>query len=48
MNIASELIGKNNILTGLELYCLLTSILFHDTGNIIDREDHQRKISQIY
>lgn len=34
--------------SGTDLYCLLLSIAFHDSGNIFDREDHQRKISQIY
>lgn len=49
MNIAFELLGHDlKKLNGLESYCLLVSILFHDTGNIIDRIDHQRKVSQVY
>ncbi|MGB6872656.1 MAG: hypothetical protein WBE46_00695 [Dehalococcoidia bacterium] len=35
-------------LSGLELYCLILSILFHDVGNIFGREDHQRRVAEIY
>ena len=35
-------------LTGLELYCLILSILFHDVGNIFGREDHQHRVAEIY
>jgi hypothetical protein len=35
-------------LAGMELYCLLLSILFHDVGNIIDRKQHQAEVSPIY
>lgn len=39
--------GKNK-LHALDLYCLILSILFHDTGNIFGRKDHHKKISKIY
>ena len=35
-------------LSGLELHCLILSILFHDVGNIFGREDHQHKVAEIY
>lgn len=31
-----------------ELYCLILTILFHDTGNIFDRSEHQRQVAVIY
>src|SRR6267378_177026 len=40
--------GTKSGLTGLDLYCLILSILFHDSGNIFGRRDHQKKISKIY
>lgn len=41
---AWELLGDDiDKLSGIDLYCLLLSILFHDTGNIQGREDHQRQ-----
>ena len=49
---AEELLGsEENIrknLRGTDLYCLILSILFHDVGNIYDRREHQRRISQVY
>lgn len=39
--------GKQKI-KSLDLYCLILSILFHDTGNIFGRKDHHKKISKIY
>lgn len=38
----------NEQLTAMELYLLILSVMFHDSGNIYGRDDHQRKISQIY
>lgn len=35
-------------LNGIELYILILSILFHDVGNIFNREDHRNQISPIY
>ncbi len=35
-------------ITGMDLYCLLMSILFHDVGNIFGRDDHQKNCIQIY
>jgi hypothetical protein len=35
-------------LSGVEIYCLGMSILFHDAGNIYGREDHQRHIANIF
>lgn len=56
LDIAASLLGLEDIyaeayptdLTGLELYCLILSILFHDVGNIFGREDHQRRVAEIY
>ena len=35
-------------LSGVELYCLILSILFHDVGNIFGREEHQHRVAEIY
>jgi len=35
-------------LSSVELYCLILGAVFHDTGNIFGRENHQRNISKIY
>ncbi len=35
-------------LSGVELYCLILSGLFHDVGNILGREEHQYKVAEIY
>jgi hypothetical protein len=45
-----NLIIGNDIskLSGTELYCLTLATLFHDTGNLGGRHDHQHKISSIY
>ncbi|MGE0090795.1 MAG: hypothetical protein AB7S50_15085 [Bacteroidales bacterium] len=46
---SERLLGKAAIkFSGMDLYCLLMAILFHDVGNIFDREEHQRNISSIY
>jgi len=49
---AQELLGttthETKKLNGVELYCLLLSILFHDVGNIENRNEHQKQVSQIY
>lgn len=34
--------------TGYELYLLAVAVLFHDTGNLFGRDDHQNKISEIF
>lgn len=31
-----------------ELYCLLISVLFHDVGVLLGREDHRNKLDEIY
>jgi len=39
---AKKLLGDDiGEFTGLELYCLIFSILFHDVGNIFNRQKHQ-------
>ena len=49
LNNAEKLLGNDiNNLRPLELYLLIMVIIFHDAGNIFDREDHQHKIAQIY
>jgi len=46
---ACELLGNEiSKLNGMELYCLLLSILFHDVGNIVDRKKHEAEVSPIY
>jgi hypothetical protein len=40
--------NQRHSLTGMEMYSLIMAVLFHDVGNIYGREDHQRKIAQIY
>lgn len=35
-------------ITALDMYILCLSILFHDVGNINGRDDHNRKVSDIY
>ena len=53
---AASLLGLEDVdveeylteLTGLELYCLILSILFHDVGNVFGREDHQHRVAEIY
>jgi len=37
-----------NKFSGLDLYCLILAILFHDAGNIFGREEHRSNISKIY
>lgn len=43
---AIGLTGK--LLTPAELYVLCLSIMFHDVGNAISREGHERRIAKIY
>jgi hypothetical protein len=38
----------HNQLQEMELYTLILSVVFHDSGNIYGRKDHQRKVSKIY
>ena len=40
--------GCVNSLSGVELYCLGMSILFHDAGMIYGREEHQQHIGRIF
>ncbi|MES2661170.1 MAG: hypothetical protein V4689_21295 [Verrucomicrobiota bacterium] len=35
-------------LCSLHWLCLISSILYHDVGNVIDRKDHQHKVEEIY
>jgi len=49
LNNAEKLLEKDDSdLTPIEFYMLCLCILFHDVGNIEGRQDHQRKISEIY
>lgn len=53
MDNATKLIGLENEdsdvnLNGVELYCLLLSVLFHDVGNVFGREEHQHKVAKVY
>lgn len=46
---AEKLLGFDvDKLSGIELYCLIMAIIFHDAGNVFNRDDHQNKIAQIY
>lgn len=49
-NNAASLIGKdgNRKYNAVELYFLALSILFHDVGNINGRQDHNKKVTDIY
>ncbi len=40
--------NNKDSISGMEMYSLILAILFHDAGNIYGRDDHQRKISDIY
>ena len=46
---AAELCNANeqNILTAYESYVLLLAIQLHDVGNILGRDDHEKKISDV-
>jgi HD superfamily phosphodiesterase len=46
---AHRLLGAGiSDLTGLELYCLILAILFHDVGNVLGRDEHQKKVAKVY
>lgn len=47
---AARLIGEEgkNKFSGVELYFLALSILFHDVGNINGRKGHNKKVTDIY
>jgi len=48
---AAKLMGDvkgDPVYTGIDCYCLLLAILFHDVGNIYGRDDHQNKIDEVY
>ena len=44
---AKDILSDVNQLTGYEIYLLLCAIHFHDVGNILGREDHEKKIDDI-
>jgi hypothetical protein len=49
LNNVYDLLGEDiRNISGVELYILCKSVLFHDVGNLHNRRDHQKKISQIY
>lgn len=48
LNNAWHLISGECCMNPVELYVLCSSILFHDTGNIEGRKDHQNKVDEIY
>ncbi len=35
-------------LTGMDLYCLAMTILFHDVGNLFGRKEHHKKLGEIF
>lgn len=35
-------------LSGIEMYCLGMCILFHDTGNVYGRENHQGNVAEVF
>lgn len=45
-----QLLGDEELskLNACELYCLLISVLLHDVGNLHGRENHSKKITNIY
>lgn len=46
---AEQLLGEHiSDFSGTELYCLILAILFHDVGNIFEREEHQRNVAEVY
>src|SRR5208337_539406 len=49
---AESLLGTESELkksfSGTDLYCLALSILFHDVGNVFNREEHQHKVAEVY
>ena len=47
---AACLIGQDGVsrYSGVELYFLSLTILLHDVGNINGREDHNKKVTDIY
>ena len=46
---AGNLLGDEvEKLSGIDLYCLILSILFHDVGNIFGRRNHQHNVEEIY
>ena len=47
-NVSELLQGKLSVYNAVEKYCMLLSILFHDVGNIFNRKNHHKEISQIY
>lgn len=45
---AEKLLGDDILkFDGLELYCLILSVLFHDVGNIFSRLDHQKTAAKV-
>ena len=35
-------------LSGVEMYCLGMIILFHDVGNVLGRENHHKKVAEVF
>ena len=48
LGLGNDLQLSDKELSGTELYALILSILFHDTGNIFDRQEHQRHVATVY
>ena len=46
------LLGEPNvdtgILSGVEWYLLCLAVLFHDVGNVYEREGHEKRVAQVY
>jgi len=43
-----SLIHETHNLTSVDLYCLAMIVLFHDVGNLFGRDDHQKKVGEIF
>jgi hypothetical protein len=48
LNNVEKLLGDDiQEFTGLELYCFIFSVLFHDVGNIYNRLEHQKTAAKV-
>ena len=48
---ATLLLGEHGIVTslsGIEMYCLGMLILFHDAANVLGRQDHHKRVAEIF
>lgn len=48
---ARKLIGEDHAthkFSAIDLYCLSMFILFHDVGNLFGREDHHKKVGEVF